>query len=1146
MEYLLQNIYGSQLTIIDGMSFTRREVDVIACIVSGRSAKKIASLLTISPKTVENHTRNIMSKLGIKSQDNIIDFIEKSGKFIFVKRYYSNLLIQSIFEQELKKLSILLRGMSLFYKVVYYKENEDRKFLLYQLERHLKFSGIKVLVEVKEKYEMPSCTIDKENSNYAYYISDSLIASIQQFRTSDCIESISPPIFLLLNKDTVPHILQELTVVNYVNLVEQKNYYLSFFELLKKLIPNINLDKIILEFKEQCNTINDSSERVHVQPWSKNDKPPQTFLLGYVFKSIFESKKQKLTIISVLSLSVICILMLLFKDRLINYQKTQIVSNQDLIQSDLVVPAESSFLQRPDLINEINNKFTKRNDIQTIALIGIGGAGKTTIARYYARQQKLKVIWEINAETKENLKRAFEAFALALSKTEQDKKMLMLIQKIRNPIEREDKIIQFVKERLKSRSDWLLIYDNVAKFTDIQKYFPQNHSNWGQGKIILTTQDNNIQNNNLIDKVIFIGELNSNQKLDLFNKIMNNGDIENIPTTQIQKTERFLEEIPPFPLDVSIAAYYLRATNLSYKEYLENLHKSSKVFENIQGDILRDIGGNYVKTRYNIVSLSIKQIISSYKDFDTLLLFISLLDSQNIPRELLENCSKDILDKFIYHLKRFSLITTETLPSIQPIPVFSIHRSTQAIILAYLLDTLDFWERKQKISKIAGIFEMYMALVVEEEDTLKMKITESHCKMFLNHKNLLSNEIQVALNGGLGGIYHYLGNFKEAKFLLEESYINLKKSNNKNHFRISLFLFYMSSINKDLNNLNKSISLLEEALEICKKYLPENHARIAMMLTHLGNIYRETGDYEKSISLLQQGFQVYKDHLPERYSHIIWGLLFLGYTYRDMGDYQKAKDFFEQSLIMCKDHLPENHVDVGWTLANLGDMYALLGIYDKARHLLEQGFIICKENLPEDHIHIGWVLRLLGSLYINLEDYDKAKDSLEAAFIICEKNSTIYPIRRAMLLALLGRLYQRLGKYEKAIDMLQQSLVIFEKIDNKKIETARALTYLGYTCFLIDQLESAEDFLNKSLEIFRQCKHSQVYMPLEDLAKLYWKRSVYELSKGNIEKSKEFKIRGILFLKEAQQAIQLYYPNNLTHNKRIQLALDSFEKENTH
>lgn len=86
---------------IDGVKFTPREIDVIACLLSGRGTKKTALLLTIKEKTVETHKNNIMRKMDCNSKDSIIDFIEKSDHFYILREHYLRLLNMSIFYKSL-------------------------------------------------------------------------------------------------------------------------------------------------------------------------------------------------------------------------------------------------------------------------------------------------------------------------------------------------------------------------------------------------------------------------------------------------------------------------------------------------------------------------------------------------------------------------------------------------------------------------------------------------------------------------------------------------------------------------------------------------------------------------------------------------------------------------------------------------------------------------------------------------------------------------------------------------------------------------------------------------------------------------------------------------------------------------------------
>lgn len=279
---------------------------------------------------------------------------------------------------------------------------------------------------------------------------------------------------------------------------------------------------------------------------------------------------------------------------------------------------------------------------------------------------------------------SFDSFAQALAKTEGDKKTLKQIQNLQSPSEKEIKLMLFVKEHLKKHENWFLVFDNVDSFKDIQKYFPHDAETWGQGKIILTTRDINLQNNKSVNSAIQIGELTPQQKLVLFTKVIKQGHERALKPSQAEEVTQFLEKIPPYPLDISVAAYYIKSTDTPYAAYLESLKLYHKEFLDVQEKLLKE-NGDYLKTRYGIVSLSLQKLIDTHKDFAELLLLISVLDSQNIPIDIIKKYKKNYnTDNFIYNLKKYSLITNNSLFTSRLIPTISIHRSTQALALAYL------------------------------------------------------------------------------------------------------------------------------------------------------------------------------------------------------------------------------------------------------------------------------------------------------------------------------------------------------------------------------------------------------------------------------------------------------------------------------
>jgi DNA-binding CsgD family transcriptional regulator len=54
---------------------TKRELECIQLIMRGRTAKEMADVLGLSPRTVEFYINNIKSKIGCSKKSKIVDYI---------------------------------------------------------------------------------------------------------------------------------------------------------------------------------------------------------------------------------------------------------------------------------------------------------------------------------------------------------------------------------------------------------------------------------------------------------------------------------------------------------------------------------------------------------------------------------------------------------------------------------------------------------------------------------------------------------------------------------------------------------------------------------------------------------------------------------------------------------------------------------------------------------------------------------------------------------------------------------------------------------------------------------------------------------------------------------------------------------------
>ncbi|MBY0501354.1 MAG: tetratricopeptide repeat protein [Alphaproteobacteria bacterium] len=1087
----LEAYYGT-LEVIDGIKFTPREIDIIACILNGRRRKSTAFLLSISDKTAETHVRNIMRKLECSSQESIRSKLEKSDKLNAIKSHYANLLAESFFERTLQNVSLLTSTFSPTCLLLYHPQESVNLSFVSDLEKHLKQAGITPLLQAIEKETLEtSCAKMKElkSLSCALYVMSELKPSESHKNYIDLKNAIivqelvrgeKPFVFISINQHTTKDFFKDEEGISFLNLSEQTNRYFAFFEILKRILP-IDLAQPIANFKEEYAIISGTSGKtIHTLKSHKSTQAKEDSVLLERFSrqdknNVRESKKDskhngfkyrikkkyhsldgtynlnKRRFIIGGALCVIVsstFLIYFYSNKIGDLNKKEEIQTLSSVRSDLVLPTESVFLERSDLINQIDNKLKNQEGIQTIALVGTGGAGKTTLARKYARQQKANFIWEINAETQGNLNESFENLAHTLSRSEEDKKTLKEILELKNTAKREEEILLFVKDRLRLHANWFLIFDNMEKFSDIQKYLPKDDETWGQGKIILTTRDGNIQNNKHINDIIPVGVLDESQKLDLFNKIMNAGNPSSHLLSQEDQTKAFLKEIPSFPLDVSLAAYYIKATKIPYSTYLENLNQYDQDFATVQENLLKE-SGEYTKTRYSIIALSLEHLLKAHQDFGDLMLLMCLVDSQEIPRELLSSYKgENVAGNFIYNLEKYSLAMTNPSPAPLFTPTLSIHRSMQGIIFNYLINTLKLAKKDKAPKEISQTLASSINHAIEKEDIRKMKLLARHGNVFLKHAHLLSEESKGPLGAELGRTYFYLGDYKKADELFQVSLPYIQVHGNENIQKTAKILDILGVIYRELGNYPEAEKTLEKSLAIYEQYDPQNYREIAHTLTHLGSIHKELGNDNKAKSVLERSLPLYQKCPPKSEKDSLWTLVHLGMVHRDLGDYQKAINVFQESLHIYKTHFPENYVRQASVLASLGNVYNLAGDHVKAKEVLSESIAIYKKYFSE-----------------NDRGYTSA---------------TVY----------LADAHKALNEYQQAKELFTKSLKFYENYYGKDhIEVARILRKLGKLYYFEGLLEVAESTLNQALQTFQKINHPESSLALKELSEIQLKKS---------------------------------------------------------
>lgn len=1122
-EYDLSSYYKI-LQVCNSIKFTNRELDIITCVLNNISSQReIAAFLAIAPKTVEVNKTNINRKIRASNTSEVIEYFSKVPSAKKITSHYNLLTL----EDELKKQILVLRTLlpkNFFNIEVHFWGFEKSKLLVQKVEEF----GFNINTD--KDLEIHKKTILVISNTYVEENLDSLINFIIK---NSCNRNIYKIVFLSESKNSISEILSLENIKDKIILLDKvDNYFIFFIKLIQSLyrpyLGDISLEveenfqKLSVSFENHIKSIFAENERIN----SKRTLNFQT-RLNTVPKVVLSRIFLTLTII-ILSIVFSTINFFTFDSKDKNCAKTQ-----NNIRSDILIPNEYFLIKRDYILEDIRKHFKNIEDIYAVALIGTGGAGKTTLARYYAYKDNSKIIWEINAETSEGIKNSFEKLAYKLSNSEEERRLLESILSEDNYDEKVTQLIIFVRNKLLNIKDWLLIYDNVESFSDIQKFFPKDKNKWGNGKVIITTKDSNIQNNKYVNHSINIGELSADEKYTLFTNIIGTSDLrDNLKSSEIQ-IKTFLELIPPYPLDIVVAAFYLNGTGSSYEKYVERLNKGNEDFDIVQSTLLKE-AGDYSKTRYGIITISIENLISMNEDFRNLLLLICSIDSQEVPKNLLNQYkNRSIVDNFILNLKRYSLITDERI--IENNNYFSIHRSFQSIAKSFLTKKINYEVYKCLIGDISKYLNNFSNKTIEEEDVEVMKILVQHYESFFKQKDLLSIQSICSLASDLGLIFYSLGEYEKSKDILSPflDILNNKKYKDENTIKLKV-LATLAIVNSELAHIED----LDKILSICEKEvqsIKEDTLEKAKYLAYIGDALINRGDYQKALSYIEKSIEIYEKYNEISSISFARVLTFEGSINNRLGNYKKARSSLERGLNIYVTKYPESNYRIGATLVWIGDSYVGLGLYEKAKEIYERANFVYSKVRPDNHPDVGWELWHLANAYRLLGNYKMAQQVIEKSISIYSQKS-IFEISETY--HVLGKILLDLGDVTSAKKYLESSYNAARDYYGKNhTKPLYYLSNLAKFYILEGNINKGIEILREILNVLNEKQHKDIFVVHENLA--FGLFQEYLLNKNPQKKGE-----ALNHLHSAIEIINKHFldENNFSpHKERIQKKIEEIQ-----
>jgi tetratricopeptide (TPR) repeat protein len=594
------------------------------------------------------------------------------------------------------------------------------------------------------------------------------------------------------------------------------------------------------------------------------------------------------------------------------------------------------FVGRSAELDELMQKLLVNKECQKMALVGLGGIGKTQVALQFA--------YSVKQEQPE--RSIFWVSALSLESFEQACAEIARILRIPRALEDKEDVNELVKQQLSARTagKWVLIVDNADNMDvlfgskpskGLVDYLPESED----GLTVFTSRHQTVAESLVGSDVLELEKMREQEAVNFLEKLLVRKDqiCDNAITTEL------LIELDYLPLAIAQAAAYINTNKTSISEYLRLLKNTAEDVVSVMSEEFRD------NTRYkdsaNAVAttwvVSFNQILEHDAVAADLLAFMSCIEWKAIPRSILPAvrpearmvsaigtiCSYSFAVKRdnedVYDIHRLVHLATRIWVHQQGRRTETSEKAMEH--LANVFPSCDYENR--------GIWREYLPHAVRLSKTEQGKGIQNKYKLFLKVGQCLLED----------------GRTREAVTWLEESYRWRKSNLPENHPDRLASQHELAGAYRANGQVTEAVELLEQVVKIEETTLAEDHPDRLASQHELAGAYRANGQVTEAVELLEQVVKIRETTLAEDHPDQLASQHALAGAYQANGQVTEAVELLEPVVKIEETTLAEDHPSRLASQHELAGAYQANGQVTEAVELLEQVVKIEETTLAEDH-----------------------------------------------------------------------------------------------------------------------------------------------------------------------------------------------------
>ncbi|WP_254175141.1 tetratricopeptide repeat protein [Planktothrix pseudagardhii] len=243
----------------------------------------------------------------------------------------------------------------------------------------------------------------------------------------------------------------------------------------------------------------------------------------------------------------------------------------------------------------------------------------------------------------------------------------------------------------------------------------------------------------------------------------------------------------------------------------------------------------------------------------------------------------------------------------------------------------------------------------------------------------------------LGSFYESQGFYSQAEPWLEQG-VKVAKTLGSQHPDFATHLNNLANLYESQGRYSEAEPLYLEAVAIHRQALSPNHPSLAIDLNNLANLYESQGRYSEAEPLYLEAVAIHRQALSPNHPSLATHLNNLANLYKSQGRYSEAEPLYLEAVDIHRQALSPNHPSLATHLNNLANLYKSQGRYSEAEPLYLEAVDIHRQALSPNHPSLAIDLNNLAGLYESQGRYSEAEPLyLEAIAILQNSLGSQHP-----------------------------------------------------------------------------------------------------------------------------------------------------------